>query len=146
MRAALHGHLGIVELLIANNADINVKASNGRSALMWAISRGHKETVSLLIDKGADVCAPDPIILIPPGAEFDNLSSTSAKEVGCLPDLTLNIGKGRSTLDALQTVFNASSTVFRILVFFLSGHLSSIAHEHVMQVQWKKLMPNPFWH
>jgi len=57
-RAALRGHKGIVELLIANGADRNVKDVNGRTPLHYATS-GYNETVGLLLANGADVNAKD---------------------------------------------------------------------------------------
>ena len=45
----------VVKLLLAKGADINVKNSNGETALMAASSRGNADVVKLLLDKGADI-------------------------------------------------------------------------------------------
>jgi hypothetical protein len=55
---AVHsGHKEIVELLIAEGADVNAKNDNDGTPLHLASIRGHKEVAELLIAKGADVNA-----------------------------------------------------------------------------------------
>lgn len=46
--AALHGHKEIVELLLANGANVNVKDSEGRTPFDEAIRRGHEDVFELL--------------------------------------------------------------------------------------------------
>ena len=53
--AASEGHKEIVELLIAEGVDVNMKVMNGTTPLLWAAFFGHKAIAELLIDKGADV-------------------------------------------------------------------------------------------
>ena len=56
--AARYSHNEIVELLIDNGADVNVKGGNlGGMPLHHAAFEGHKEIVELLLAKGADVNA-----------------------------------------------------------------------------------------
>ena len=60
--AAEYGRKEAIEFLLANNADINAKAT-GRfgtsgTALTTSIRSKHSETAKLLIEKGADVNAP----------------------------------------------------------------------------------------
>ena len=50
-------HKEIVELLIANGADVNAKAEDGVAPLHVAAGGGHKEVAELLIANGADVNA-----------------------------------------------------------------------------------------
>jgi len=45
------GNRGIVDLLIANGADVNIADTDGRVPLWWA--RRHKEIVELLRKHGA---------------------------------------------------------------------------------------------
>ena len=62
----------VAELLIAAGADINAKASWGRTPLHDAARRGRKEIAELLIAKGADVNAT---ILLSAGTSGDNLET-----------------------------------------------------------------------
>ena len=55
--AAKRGDLPAVERFIANGADVNVKTTDGITALMIASLNGHKEVVQSLLIKGADVNA-----------------------------------------------------------------------------------------
>ncbi|XP_065834043.1 fibronectin type 3 and ankyrin repeat domains protein 1-like [Oscarella lobularis] len=52
--AAVTGHVGIARILLAFDADIDAKDSDGRTALMIASLNGHKDLVSFLVEKGAD--------------------------------------------------------------------------------------------
>ena len=54
---AINGHKEIVELLIAEGADVNAKGVVGATPLHSAAVNGHKEIAELLIDNGADVNA-----------------------------------------------------------------------------------------
>ena len=55
--AAGWGHKEIVELLIAEGADVNAMNGAGQTPLHFAAQEGQKEIVELLIAKGADVNA-----------------------------------------------------------------------------------------
>ena len=52
-KAAEQGHLGAAYSLIAANADPNLKASNGMTAMMLANHYRYKEIVELLKKAGA---------------------------------------------------------------------------------------------
>jgi ankyrin repeat protein len=56
-QAAYKGHKEIVELFIAEGADVDAKDDKGYTPLHWAARNGHKEIAELLIAKGADVNA-----------------------------------------------------------------------------------------
>jgi len=47
--------LEIVDFLISKGVDVNAKANNGSTPLMYASTMGHLEVVKLLISKGADI-------------------------------------------------------------------------------------------
>ena len=57
-RAALKGHLDIVDYLLKEGADVN--ANGGDSPLHWAVSGGHANIVSVLLSSGANVNAQNP--------------------------------------------------------------------------------------
>ena len=56
MTAAKTGQIDMVNLLLAQGADVNIREPRReQSALMWAISFGHPDVARELIDQGADV-------------------------------------------------------------------------------------------
>ena len=57
-RAALKGHLKVVNYLLTNRADVN--ANNSDSPLHWAVFGGHANIVSVLLSNGANVNAQSP--------------------------------------------------------------------------------------
>ena len=55
-KAAIEGDIAKVQALIAENPALtDAKDEMGRTPLAYAVSRGHKNVVELMIDKGADV-------------------------------------------------------------------------------------------
>ena len=57
--AAEKGQTEKVKALLEEGADVNAKAKNGITALMWASACGRTVTVHVLLDAGADVTAKD---------------------------------------------------------------------------------------
>lgn len=58
MRAAMHGHYKVVDLLLARGANINQKSSQDLwTALMYAANNDHFEVVKLLLKAGAHIDA-----------------------------------------------------------------------------------------
>ena len=56
--AAFSGSTPVVELLLANHANVNgARNLEGRTALMAAVMLGHRKTVQTLLENGADVNA-----------------------------------------------------------------------------------------
>ena len=53
--ASQDGHIGVVEVLLENNAQVNLQADKGWSALMIASQNGHNKVVKMLIDNCANV-------------------------------------------------------------------------------------------
>ncbi|KAK4790158.1 hypothetical protein SAY86_017462 [Trapa natans] len=56
---AREGEVANLAKCIDGGVNINVKDSEGRTSLHWAVDRGHFDVVELLISKGADVNAKD---------------------------------------------------------------------------------------
>ena len=55
INAALWGHIEIVELLLKNGANLNVRGiKNRRSPLSWAAYMGHTNVVKLLLKWNAN--------------------------------------------------------------------------------------------
>lgn len=50
--AASKGHLAFLKLLLENFEDVNVKDSDGRTALHWAAIFGNKDVAELLLKSG----------------------------------------------------------------------------------------------
>ena len=59
MYAAAHNAKKILNLLIENNADINIQAKSGYTALILAAMHNHINIVKILIKNKADVFARD---------------------------------------------------------------------------------------
>lgn len=73
--AIYHGHCqtGIVKLLIKSGAHLDIKARNGRTALMIATILGYTDVVKLLIEADADINLHD---------DFDNTALSLAEDCG----------------------------------------------------------------
>eukprot|EP00411_Alexandrium_monilatum_P022909 CAMPEP_0175212920 /NCGR_PEP_ID=MMETSP0093-20121207/15925_1 /TAXON_ID=311494 /ORGANISM="Alexandrium monilatum, Strain CCMP3105" /LENGTH=386 /DNA_ID=CAMNT_0016506227 /DNA_START=81 /DNA_END=1241 /DNA_ORIENTATION=+ len=52
--AALHGHAGILELLLDANADVNATDDTGNTPLHFATELGHAKAAHVLLERGAD--------------------------------------------------------------------------------------------
>ena len=50
--AASYGHKNVVELLLANKAEVNAKDNHGQTPLHVAAAEGHKDVVELLRQHG----------------------------------------------------------------------------------------------
>ncbi len=51
--AAYEGHKAVVDLLVANGANVNATAKNDATPLKAAVAKGHKDIVELLKRHGA---------------------------------------------------------------------------------------------
>src|SRR5216683_1646897 len=59
--AAKNGGAAVMEPLLKAGADVNTQTSNGTTALMLAAASGSTGAVTLLMDRGADVNAKEPV-------------------------------------------------------------------------------------
>ena len=55
MKASQKGYKEIVEILLENGADVNVKGYSDWTALMHASHYGHKDVVELLLENGVNL-------------------------------------------------------------------------------------------
>lgn len=52
-RAAYLGHKNIAAILLKHGADINLRSSDGRTALIWCAFRNHAKLAEFLLENGA---------------------------------------------------------------------------------------------
>lgn len=57
--AVIQGNLSLVNLLLANKADVNALDGEGHSVVHWAIVCGEIEALRAVLTAGADVSTPD---------------------------------------------------------------------------------------
>jgi ankyrin repeat protein len=55
--AAAVEHLPVIEVLLAHNADVDARDTQGRTPLIWAALKGQTGAVRLLLDAGAEIAA-----------------------------------------------------------------------------------------
>jgi len=58
-RAAYLGYQNLIILLLTNGADINIRSSDGRTPLMWAVFRNNVKLIEFLIESGASLEVED---------------------------------------------------------------------------------------
>ena len=84
-RAAIKGHTQIIQLLIANGADVNAKHDAfGTTPLHYAAEEGHKKIAELLITKGANVNLLDRFKKTPLDYATDPDIPTASAEIAVL--------------------------------------------------------------
>lgn len=59
IRAAQSGEAGAIKLWLDRGADINGRATTGRTALMAAVGNGHSDAARFLLERGADINSQD---------------------------------------------------------------------------------------
>ena len=59
MLASENGHCAVVQALLQKKAQINMKDSSGKTALMLATENGHGAVVKALLQKGANAVLKD---------------------------------------------------------------------------------------
>ncbi len=98
-RAARYGDKELVELLIANGADVNAKDKWGYTPLLWAIFSRDKDMMKLLIAKGADVNYT-------PKDDYPPLHSAVANEDKDMVELLLAKGANVNATEKGQTAMS----------------------------------------
>jgi len=58
-RAGYLGHTNVVSLLLKYGGDINLRSSDGRTALMWASFRNNGKMCDFLLEHNADISLED---------------------------------------------------------------------------------------
>ena len=59
--AAKEGRDDLVELLVSFQADVDGRDAGGKTALHWASQEGHRTSVQVLVELGADVALTDEV-------------------------------------------------------------------------------------
>lgn len=57
--AVIQGNISLVNLLLANNANVNLLDNEGHSVVHWATVCGELEALKAVLQAGADVSSPD---------------------------------------------------------------------------------------
>jgi ankyrin repeat protein len=103
--AAFFGHPKIVELLLAQNADVTARSrnANGNTPLHAALAGNHKLVAGLLIGRGADVNAADangwrPLHLAAANNNLDAIHALIAQGA----DVAMSNGEGLTPLSIAQ--------------------------------------------
>ena len=108
MWATITRQAAIVDLLLANKADVQMQDRDGYSALMWAIRYGHTEIVRTLMKAGASIQQKErnfgwtPLFL----AAYYGDSETTAALIQAGADIQLKDYKGWTALMLAQSMGN----------------------------------------
>ncbi len=114
MAAALTGRPEAINTLLNGGADVNKQESvKGHTALMWAISEGHRQAVRLLVDADADVRARSKTGFTP---------ITFAARLNDIETVNLLLAKGAD----LNAEANDGTTVLQVAA--LRGHVDLVKH------------------
>ena len=136
MVASRTGNPAVVDQLLAKGARVNVAATRGQTALMWAVAQKHPAVVKLLLAHGADVHATSKVwsqvmAVSPHGMlEYnrdiphgDDTALMFAARVGDLESAKLLVAAGAKVNDAdawgVSATAMAAHAGFRDLVEFL---------------------------
>ncbi len=97
----------LVELLIAKGAEVNLRSSDGTTALMYAAGNGDTQAVNALLRNGATVNAADndgETALMKAAASSCNEETVRAL-LGAGADLSARDHKGRNALDSFRSSY-----------------------------------------
>jgi len=113
--ASFFGHTKIVEMLLAQGADVNARSRNhnGNTPLHAALAANHKMVAGLLIGQGADVNAADaagwrPLHLAASNNNLDAIKALIAQGA----DVLAGNGEGRTPLSLAQEKNHRESAAF----------------------------------
>ncbi|MFC1636683.1 ankyrin repeat domain-containing protein [Planctomycetota bacterium] len=106
--AAANGEIERVKLLISEDADVNVKDSEGLTPLHYAAREGHKEIVELLLAHGADVNIG--------GANYNIIATEFAMRSNHTDIVQLLVSKGADISPLHFAIFMKDETKARSLI------------------------------
>src|SRR5262249_31933582 len=129
----------VVEQLLAKGANPNARGARGQTALMWAVSEKHPETVTVLLAHGADVHARssvwNEVMAVPPHGYLDynraiprggDTALMFAARVGDLASARLLVAAGANVDDTdawgVSATTMAAHAGYRNVVEFLLEH------------------------
>ncbi len=55
MIASQSGHVGVVKVLLENDAQVNLQCNHGQTSLMMAIANNHADVVKVLLANNANI-------------------------------------------------------------------------------------------
>ena len=111
--AAFAGHTEVCRILIENDPkSLNIPSRNGDTPLHWAIHRSHKDTVALLLEKGADLTIANEREMLPVHAAID---------AGNTEILSMILNKNKKILNFRDKVFDRSLLHFAVIRGTLDG-------------------------
>ena len=130
-RAAEHGHVQAVELLLGFGADVH---SRHDDALLWATRNGHADVMEFLLQHGADVHAHDEMALLQLyafRAELVHVLLQHGADVHAKDDAALRWASSHGRADTAQLLLQHGASVHAcddgaLLTASMSGHAAVV--------------------
>ncbi|KAK0100798.1 hypothetical protein ONS95_007246 [Cadophora gregata] len=106
--ATIKGQLEVVKILLQRQIDVNIKDSNGDSALFLAAAMGHREIMSALLRAGANIkdLAPEARV----AGQLLKCAENPARAMGIKCLLELGVYPDYVNMEGQSSLFNAART------------------------------------
>jgi hypothetical protein len=126
-------YLPIVQALLANGADVNARANDGRTALIEASQRGHRVVVQALLAKGADVNAKGKGLIL---TVFDQMPFHDTPfDDPLFDDTALGMASREGHLDVVLALLAKGADVNAKASNGLTALVQASLHDHLAVVQ-----------
>ena len=130
--ATLVGDVGIIELLLENDAAVNAMTDEGWTPLHLAVSKGKRHIVQLLLDNGADVNAEKnektPMYLAI--GNKDKLITTSLVRHGAEADVPLALAIKQGDEDTVRFILQHGPEIDPEFLIYANRY----GHDHILQL------------